>query len=129
MKKLAVFRSILFAIVGVVSISLAIDCFHKRTGSYSFKSIYGGDAFTGIQNSAASSANNIRTLSEIVRFGFGSVLLVGGLVLMIVAIPTGEKLKNDDKVLQGIEANKEISPVPESLPIKDENYEPEVKES
>lgn len=92
------FRSILFSFVGVLSILLAIVCFNKNTGSWASSSIYGGDAFTGIQNASAKSANNVQTLSEIVRFGFGSVLLVGGLVLLVVAIPEGKKSETNSEL-------------------------------
>ena len=84
-------RSILLVIVGIISIGLSVSCFQKETGSRESRSVYGGDAFTGIQNAGARTASNVKDLAEIVKYGFGSILLVGGLSLIVLAIPGGSK--------------------------------------
>ena len=53
--------------------------------------MYGGDAYTGIQNAAATTSKNVKELAGIVQFGFGSILLVMGLGLVGLGLttPTG----------------------------------------
>lgn len=65
----------LSAVLGLITYGLS-------TGSYETSLSYGGDAYTGIQNAAAQSANNMLYASEIMRFGFGSLLLVLGLFII-----------------------------------------------
>ena len=50
--------------------------------------MYGGDAYTGIQNAAATTSKNVRDLAGIVQFGFGSILLVMGLTLVGFGLTT-----------------------------------------
>ena len=64
-------------IVGIISIILAIVCFASDTGDWEKESTYGGDAYTGIQNAGAVTANNVRCVAQIASFGFGSILLIG----------------------------------------------------
>ncbi len=78
----------MLVVFGVISLILAIVCFTRETGSYEYNEIYGGDAYTGIQNAAAQSANNVLCLNRIVKTGFGSVLLVCGGVLIAAALPS-----------------------------------------
>lgn len=105
-------KRILLIIMGVVSICLGTVCLEKETGSRESYSFYGGDAFTGIQQAGAQSANNVCDLAKITRFGFGSVLLVGGFVLIITAIP--DKLR--DETNQG----KTENTVPDETEVKSE---------
>lgn len=83
-------KKVLLVIVGIVSIFLAIKCFGYETGSYVSTEKYGGDAYTGIQNASSKTANNVMYLSEITKFGFGSVLLIAGLSLVVCNIPTAK---------------------------------------
>ena len=87
-------RRTLFAVIGCISIILSIVCFTKDTGDSIWRESYGGDAFTGIQNAGAKTGNNVLELAEITRFGFGSILLISGMVLISLAIPCDEKKKN-----------------------------------
>ena len=86
-------RRILFATIGAISVILSIVCFSKDIGHESNYSYYGGDAFTGIQQAGAQTSNNVYDLTRIVRFGFGSFLLVSGLALITLSIPCDEKKK------------------------------------
>lgn len=79
-------RSIFLVIAGIVSIALSIHCFNMNEGEYRSNSMYGGDAYTGMQNASASAARNVKTLSKIVKSGFGSTLLVCGLTLIAFSI-------------------------------------------
>ena len=54
--------------------------FGKDVGYYEASSAYGGDAYTGIQNAAAQTANNVKALSEITKNGFAFFLIAVGLI-------------------------------------------------
>ena len=77
--KNAVSKVLIF--VGIVAIVLAIVCYVADPGSYEPQERYGGDAYTGIQNAAATTATNVRDIGRIMRLGFGSVLLISGLAM------------------------------------------------
>lgn len=66
---------------GLASIVLGIVSFCLDTGSYLHYESYGGDAYTGIQHASAGAGNNVRALADIVKFGFGSLLLVVGVAI------------------------------------------------
>lgn len=85
------FRSIVLIIVGIVALGLSIKCFSIDDLNYASNSMYGGDAYTGIQNAAATTSKNVKELAGIVQFGFGSILLVMGLGLVGLGLttPTG----------------------------------------
>lgn len=70
----------MFVLIGIVAIVLAIICSGADVGYYENSQVYGGDAYTGIQQAAAQTANNVKYLAEIVRFGFAAVLAVAGLI-------------------------------------------------
>lgn len=78
-------------VAGILSVLLGLLCFARNVGYPESRSIYGGDAYTGIQNAAAKTATNVVLLSQTVKFGFGSLLLVGGIALIAVGIPEGKK--------------------------------------
>lgn len=86
-------RTALLCVVGAVSIILGIIMFTKDDGAWERSETYGGDAYTGIQNAAAQTANNVQALARIARFGFGSVLTVGGAAMVVCGIPTKEKMQ------------------------------------
>ena len=71
---------------GLLSTVLGLITYGMSTGSYESSLSYGGDAYTGIQNAAAQGANNMLYASEILRFGFGSLLLVLGLFIIALFI-------------------------------------------
>lgn len=85
-------KKVLLIIAGVVSIGLSIYCFNMNEGYYVIREVYGGAAYTGMQNAAAETGINVKCLAEIVRFGFGSVLMIGGLALIAFGIPEKEKV-------------------------------------
>ena len=67
-------------ISGILSVIFGIIMFGKSIGSYESASSYGGDAYTGIQNAAAQTANNVKALSEITKTGFAFFLIAIGLI-------------------------------------------------
>ena len=76
----------IFAVVGAVSILLGLICFCMSAGSFESYEYYGGDAYTGIQNAAATTARNVQCLCKIARFGFGSILVVAGFVMFALSL-------------------------------------------
>lgn len=75
--------SIAGIVVGVISVILSFIVKGQDYSHYEYSSTYGGDAYTGIQNAAASTANNVGYLTDAVTFGFFAVLLVFGLVCIV----------------------------------------------
>ena len=86
-------KNTILMIIGIFCIIMSIVCFANATGGYSRNQQYGGDAYTGIQNAAAQTANNVTVLIHVAKIGFGSILLVTGLCLILYSIPT----KQDEK--------------------------------
>lgn len=79
--------------VGLISVILGIVCFSMENGAKELNSYYGGDAYTGIQQAAAQGARNGYYGNNILCLGFGSVLMVAGMVIMLLAI--NSILKNE----------------------------------
>lgn len=77
-----VMASILGICSGVLSIILGIVATGYSDGYHEAESSYGGDAYTGIQNAAAQTANNVDDLAEIVKFGVSSLLIVVGIAIL-----------------------------------------------
>lgn len=92
------FRSIVLIVVGIIALGLSFKCFSIDDLDYASKSMYGGDAYTGIQNAAAATSKNVKELANIVQFGFGSILLVMGLCLIGFGLttPTGSGKATQD---------------------------------
>lgn len=74
-----------------MSIGLSISCFNADTGDYVSRESYGGDAYTGIQHAAAETGQNVRALAKITSKGFGSVLLISSMKLIVLGIPGAKK--------------------------------------
>ncbi len=72
--------SIVGIISGVISIIFGLMMRGMDIGSYESYSSYGGDAYTGIQNAAAQTANNLMDVAEITRSGFSFLLIAIGLI-------------------------------------------------
>ena len=85
-------RTFLLCGVGIISIILSIKCFSFDKLDSESRSMYGGDAYTGIQNAAATTSKNVSELASIVQFGFGSLLLINGLTLLAF----GKKVKENN---------------------------------
>lgn len=76
------FFTVLLLATGILSIILSVYSFNSLIGASVSQKVYGGDAYTGIQNAASQTANNVREMAEMMSFSFGSILLVGGLTLI-----------------------------------------------
>ena len=83
--------------VGIISIIFAVLCFVLNAdfdyGYWVSAQSYGGDAYTGIQNAAAATANrvdglseNVAILAKSIRMGLGFILLLAGLLIVLYGI-------------------------------------------
>lgn len=75
--------TILGLAAGILSIIFSFIMLGLDAGYSHTDSAYGGDAYTGIQNAAASTARNIVSLATIVKFGLFAILFVGGLLTVL----------------------------------------------
>ena len=83
-------------IIGIASVVLSIICFNMDDGYYVSEKTYGGDAYTGIQNASAQTGQNIQKQTKINRFGFGAILMVGGLTLIALGFPENKKGESEE---------------------------------
>lgn len=79
---LGIIASIGGMVTGLLSIILGFVLRSDSTGMYELNGTYGGDAYTGIQNAAARTANNVIDVAEIVQDGISYVLFVLGLIVI-----------------------------------------------
>ena len=72
---------IILIVLGVISIiwGLALN----YSGISSTDKSYGGDAYTGIQNAASATANNVEEMGKTICYGFKGILIVIGGVIII----------------------------------------------
>ena len=68
--------------LGVGALIAAVYIFFMNNGGYENYVSYNGDAYTGIQNAAAQTANNVHFLADIVKTGFGSLFAILGVGLI-----------------------------------------------
>ena len=74
--------SLVGALSGIISIIFSIVVFGMDDGMFENSVRYGADAYTGMQNAAAQTANNVQDLCNIMKVGLGAILLVAGIVLI-----------------------------------------------
>ena len=67
---------------GVLSIIFGFVLRSASTGLYEVSTEYGGEAYTGIQNAAAQTANNVIDLAQVVRDGISCLLIAVGLIVI-----------------------------------------------
>lgn len=87
--------------VGVVIVFFGIVMFEQSIGATRDSSIaFGADFYTEVYRAAAGTANNVRLLAELVRVGFGFLLLAMGLLTIckngagLTALPLKKKAAN-----------------------------------
>ena len=78
--------ALMLIVLGVVSVILGLVMFGMEDGYYEMDEQYGGDAYTGIQNAAAQTADNVKALGKIVKTGFGGVFAIGGLIMITIGV-------------------------------------------
>ena len=123
-----VFRTIILLIAGIVSIGFSIYCFNMDVGEYCSDSMYGGEAFTGIQNASATAARNVKTLTKVVRTGFGSILLVVGFALIALSIPAKKDENNYTSALPTTDGNNETATADKLNEVSTNQEQPQIEE-
>ena len=88
-----IIRSVLLAIVGILSIGMGIHYNSMDLGELSPYKEYGGDAFTGIQNAEVQTGGLVRLQSQLIREGIANIFIFAGLTMIVCAIPTNLKKK------------------------------------
>ena len=112
--------SIAGMVVGAFSVIMSFVVKGQNYSSYEYRSSYGGDAYTGIQNAAATTANNIGYLTDLVAYGLFVILLVFGLACIVYF---GKKLLVELEE-EKMTAEKKVAPEGNTA---EERKEPEVK--
>ena len=102
MKKGKFVWSVFGILTGICSIIASIVVWLQNCGDYEWNEAYGGDAYTGIQNASAQSANNVLSLTELVKMALGFGLLILGIAMICyfaikICEACGEGAKKDIK--------------------------------
>ena len=92
----------IYFILAVIAIVFAIICLATDVYSpryiYTVHEIYGGDAYTGIQNAAADTSQNIvglgLELGNLIKDCFGLSFILVGLIFIVLAIKSIVERKN-----------------------------------
>lgn len=66
---------------GLISIYYSFAIKAMSTGRYEYSVTYGGDAYTGIQNAAATTANNVNDIGDLIQTGISGFLLAFGIAV------------------------------------------------
>lgn len=69
-------------VAGVLSIILGLVLRSAYNGYYVMSETYGGEAYTGIQNAAADTGNNVMYLAKVVQDGISYLLIAIGIVVI-----------------------------------------------
>ena len=80
--------AIIFMLIGIVSVILGTICYSAETDHREIHYSHSTDPYPGIQDGVAQTANNVKYLTEVTAFGFGSVLTVGGVFMLVFGIKT-----------------------------------------
>ncbi|MBQ6895542.1 MAG: hypothetical protein IJN40_08655 [Clostridia bacterium] len=102
--------------IGIICIIFSFAAFSGdaaiSSGTYTNHSVYGGDAYTGIQNAAADTANNVAKLGSGIEALHSKVSQIGGFLLLILgALIT---LNYSKQLLEINEAEEENSYTPDN---------------
>ena len=76
-----VFGALLIAL-SLIAFTFSSEISSSYTGSWEESLAYGGDAYTGIQNAAAQTANNVTYVGDILAEGFSYLFLLAGFILL-----------------------------------------------
>ena len=119
--KIFVLKATCIALITMIGITMMIlgfcdaTGFHHNSAVYVSDQSYGGDAYTGIQNGVADTANNVGDVIRNIAAGAQMVYILGGALLMVVGVylfacllsqyscPKVSENSNEDPVLVSIE--------------------------
>ena len=101
-------------ILGIMTMTKAEDLY---TGRWTSHETYGGDAYTGIQNAAASTANavvgvqhSVHDMQNAMSFGFGAILIIAGLVIGTIGVSKLVKKEEGSDVKKAAVPEKTFTP-------------------
>ena len=98
---------IMFILIAILAIIFSIVCFSLDIGDFEWNETYGGDAYTGIQNAAARSANNVRLLTKAVNKISGMIFIIVGLTFASLGL--NKLITNEKKaVVEGMDNESEV---------------------
>lgn len=105
-------QKIWLCVVGIICIGISIRCFTYETSRHVQLNDYGEyswdeNAYEGIQHATAITAGNVSELKEFEKFGFGSVFLVTGLILLGGQLPK-DQTKAEEIVENPFDDNAEL---------------------
>lgn len=84
-------KKIIFILIGIIAIVFSILMINADCGGHESFYTYGGDAYTGIQNAGAQTANNVQDLAVINSAGFSFLFALIGLFSIAYGIFLKEK--------------------------------------
>ena len=82
--KIGKILNVCLIVLGIVSIILGFVVKEMSIGSYELGLSYGGDAYTGIQQAAAQTANNLLETNDILRTGFSYIFIISGILIVLI---------------------------------------------
>lgn len=94
---------IITILVGIYSLILGIAGPISYSGAFVSKEAYGGDAYTGIQNASANTANNVDNLGDMCECTFRNAFAIAGILLVVKGT---EKIVNSSIVDENTEDKK-----------------------
>jgi len=110
MTKTKFFLGIAFCGIAVIALIFSIVCFSGlNTASYSSFKYYGGDAYTGIQQAAAVTGNNVFALLGNLSTISGLAFILSALILGTIGIYFVLEAKNNTHVDSSIEIEETLS--------------------
>ncbi|MBE6618598.1 MAG: hypothetical protein E7626_02285 [Ruminococcaceae bacterium] len=81
-RKAIIAVSVIGILIGIFCIIVSGIVFSENGGTYTKRFTYGGDAYTGIQNAAANTSNNVALLHNLVALVSGYAFLIVGLIMI-----------------------------------------------
>ncbi len=84
-RKKQIIFSIIFAVIGILSIIFGIVIHTADCGEYVTYSRYGADFYTDVQNAVADASNNVWKVWFLLRDCFSCLFYVLGIILIAVA--------------------------------------------
>ena len=107
--------SIIVMATGVLMFFFGITSAFYCGGSYVPHETYGGDAYTGIQNAAADTANNVDSLGGLLSDVANATSFIGGLLVIALGLFLLGKAVHDKSLAQKMAASNEApAPAPQA---------------
>ena len=86
-----VLRAIFLVVIGIWALVLSFKMHDRDRYYYADEHSYGGDAYTGIQNAAAITSENVAYMNRTLKLGFQYTLLIAGVAFIAFGATTDIK--------------------------------------